>query len=60
MSVCIGELETCTKCGQELQLQHETEDTQIFRCYPCRATILVNKDTGEESRIGVFRPEITE
>lgn len=50
----------CLKCGHEMQLMCDTPDTEIYRCFSCGATVLVNRDTGEQSIVGVWRPEVTE
>jgi predicted nucleic acid-binding Zn ribbon protein len=52
--------EPCRKCGQDMELICDTTDTEAYKCYSCRATVLVNKDCGEQSVVSVWRPEITQ
>lgn len=52
--------ETCSKCGQELEKLYESHETELYKCYGCRATIVRSKHGREESLIGIWRPEGTD
>jgi len=52
--------ETCAKCGSEMEKIYQSYETEIYSCPKCRSVKMVNLNTGEESRVGWWRPEITE
>lgn len=54
------ETETCHRCGQQMEKLYESYETELYKCYGCRATMARNKYSQEESMVGIWRPEGTD